>query len=306
MTPARRVVVFGGTGFLGQRVVHHLLDHGFAVRIATRHPERSRGMFAGKDSGLASIWADINEDRSLRAAVRDVFAVVNAVSLYTEQGAETFHAVHVVAAARLASHARQSKVERLVQLSGIGANAASRSSYIRARGEGEDAVRREFPGAIVIRPAVMFGPDDAFLSAIVKLLRTLPVFPMFGDGRTALQPSYVEDVAEAVVRSLDAPDSDVIFELGGPRIYTYKELLASVGEHIGSRPLLLPLPFAVWRPLALAAEMLPSPPITRNQVELMQIDNIASGKYPGFDTLGIRPHGIEAVLASMPGPQWTT
>src|SRR5919198_961201 len=103
----------------------------------------------------------------------------------------------------VASHARQSKIERLVQVSGIGANAASASSYIRARGQGEDAVRREFPGATIVRPAVMFGPDDAFLSAIVKLLQRLPVFPMFGEGQTALQPSYVEDVAEAVVRSLD-------------------------------------------------------------------------------------------------------
>jgi NADH dehydrogenase len=111
----------------------------------------------------------------------------------------------------------------------------------------------------------------------------------------------VEDVAEAVVRSLDAPDSDVVYELGGPRVYTYKELLASVGEHIGSRPLLLPLPFALWRPLAFAAEMLPTPPITRNQVELMETDNIASAKYPGFDALGIRPRGIEEELASTRG-----
>jgi len=145
----------------------------------------------------------------------------------------------------------------------------------------------------------MFGPDDAFVQPIAALLRRVPIFPIFGRGQTALQPSHVEDVAEATVRSLDAPKADVIYELGGPRVYSYNELLALIGEHVGSRPLLLPVPFVMWRPIAFAAEMLPNPPITRNQVELMEIDNVASRKYPGFDALDILPRGIEAVLTTM-------
>jgi len=121
------------------------------------------------------------------------------------------------------------------------------------------------PRPIFIRPSVVFGPDDAFLQPIAALLRRVPIFPIFGRGETALQPSHVEDVAEATVRSLDAPKADVIYELGGPRVYSYKELLALIGEHVGSRPLLLPVPFVMWRPMAFAAEMLPTPPITRNR-----------------------------------------
>lgn len=256
-------------------------------------------MFRDEQPALESIHADVNEDGSVLEAVKDTFAVINAVSLYSEHGSETFPAVHVVAAGRVARHARLSRVERLVHVSGIGADAASASPYIRSRGQGEGAVRREFPAATIIRPAVMFGPDDAFLQPIVALLSRLPIFPMFGRGETALQPSYVEDVAEATVRSLDAPKPDLVYELGGPRVYSYKELLALICEHIGSRPLLLPVPFAVWRPMAFAAEMLPSPPITRNQLELIEVDNVASGGCPGFDALGIHPRAIEAVLATM-------
>src|SRR5262249_21573074 len=155
----RKVVVFGGTGFLGRRVVQHLLDHGFAVWLASRSPERGRD----KPSALELVRADINEDASISAAVTDTFGVVNAVSLYTERGNQTFHSVHVEAAARVARHSRDLGVVRLAHVSGIGANAASTSRYIRSRGEGENAVRAAFPAATIIRPAVMFGPDDAFL-----------------------------------------------------------------------------------------------------------------------------------------------
>ena len=298
-TELGRILVLGGTGFLGHRIVRRLLDRGYTVRVASRHPERSRRMFPDQRSALESIRADVNDDGSVLEAVKETFAVINTVSLYTEHGSETFKAVHVVGAGRVATHARHSHVERLVHVSGIGVDATSASPYIRSRGQGESAVRRGFPAATIIRPSVMFGPDDAFLQPIAALLRRVPIFPIFGRGETALQPSHVEDVAEATVRSLDAPKADVIYELGGPRVYSYHELLALIGEHVGSRPLLLPVPFVMWRPMAFAAEMLPNPPITRNQVELMEIDNVASRKYPGFDALDILPRGIEAALATM-------
>ena len=199
-TNDRTVTVFGGTGFLGRRIVRDLRSCGFPVRVASRHPDRGHRLFGPDDPQLQSVGANIDDNRSVAEALAGAYGVVNAVSLYVEHGPETFHSVHVEAAQRIAVQADRAGVERLVHVSGIGADAASKSRYIRKRGEGEFAVRAAFADALFVRPAVMFGPDDAFLTTILKLLRQLPIYPMFGRGRTRLQPAYVEDVAEAVAR----------------------------------------------------------------------------------------------------------
>jgi len=223
--------------------------------------------------------------------------VVNAVSLYVEHGTETFQSLHVECAQRLATQACQAGVERLVHVSGIGADVASPSLYVRKRGEGELAVRAAFADALLIRPAVMFGLDDSFLTTVITLLERLPIYPMFGRGLTRLQPAYVEDVAEAITRALQRTEKHLItFECGGPRVYSYEELLKAVAHEASLKPKLIPFPFAAWHLLAWFAEMLPSPPITRNQVELMQIDNVVSPGMPGFEELGISPLSIEEIL----------
>ena len=255
-------------------------------------------MFREHPSPLQVVQADIAYDRSVRTAVTGAFGVVNAVSLYVEHGSQTFRAVHIEAAARLARLAREAGVSRLVHVSGIGADPRSRSTYIRSRGEGEDVVRTTFPGATIVRPAVMFGPGDAFLTPLTELMRTLPALPLFGAGEARLQPAYVEDVGEAIARIFDTPATDAPYELGGPRIYTYRELLKAIGDRIGRRPVLIPMPFAAWSTLAFMAEMLPRPPVTRNQVELMEIDSVASPACPGFRDLGIEPQDIDVVLAA--------
>jgi uncharacterized protein YbjT (DUF2867 family) len=181
------VAVFGGTGFLGRRVVHQLRSRGFSVRVASRQRERGLRPLDGNEH-LQSIQADIHDERSIADCLAGAYAAVNAVSLYVEHGSETFHSVHVEAAERVATEARRAGVARLVQVSGIGADPASPSLYIRKRGEGERAVQAAFAETILIRPAVMFGPDDGFLTTILDLLRRLPIYPMFGRGRTRLQP----------------------------------------------------------------------------------------------------------------------
>src|SRR5712691_2876228 len=201
-TNERTVTVFGGTGFLGRRVVRHLREHGLSIRIASRRPSRGHELFGLDDPQLQSVEANIHDDRSVADALAGAYGVVNAVSLYVEHGQETFHSVHVESAQRVAAQARRAGVERLAHVSGIGSDAASPSLYIRKRGEGELAVRSAFADAALIRPAVMFGPDDAFLTTILKLLGRLPIYPMFGRGLTKLQPAYVEDVAEAIARAL--------------------------------------------------------------------------------------------------------
>src|SRR5712691_7590891 len=298
-TNERTVTVFGGTGFLGRRVVRHLRKHGFSVRIASRHPDRGHRLF-GLDPQLQSVEANIHDERSVADALAGAYGVVNAVSLYVEHGQQTFHSVHVESAQRVAAQAHRAGVERLAHVSGIGADAASQSLYVRKRGEGELAVRAAFADALLIRPAVMFGPDDAFLTTILKLLRRLPIFPMFGRGLTGLQPAFVEDVAEAVARALQGTETHAItYECGGPRVYSYKEFLRAVAHEAGLKPMLIPIPFAAWHALAWISEMLPSPPVTRNQVELMQVDNVSSPEMPGFGQLGISPHSVEEVLQQM-------
>ena len=218
-TNDRTVTVFGGTGFLGRHIVRHLRNHDFSVRVASRHPERYR-LFGFDDPQLQSVQADIQDEPSVVETLAGAYGVVNAVSLYVEHRQETFHRIHVESAQRVAAQARRSGVERLVHVSGIGADAASPSKYIRKRGEGEMAVRAAFDDALFVRPAVMFGPDDAFLTTILKLLRQLPIYPMFGRGLTRLQPVYVEDVAEAVAQLMRRAETDsTIFEFGGPHVY---------------------------------------------------------------------------------------
>lgn len=172
------VTVFGGTGFIGSRVAHHLREFGATVRIASRHPGQGDG------DTVKQIRADAHDERSVEAAVAGADGVVNAISLYVEHGSETFHSVHVEAAARIASAARRGGTKRLVHISGIGADAASPSPYIRSRGEGEAAVQAAFPGVVIIRPAALFARDEGFLTAILRLLRILPAYPIFGDGKT--------------------------------------------------------------------------------------------------------------------------
>ena len=290
----QRVTVFGGTGFIGRRIVRHLSNSNVTVRVASRHHARAGGDTAEQ------VVADARDERSVESAVEAADGVVNAIGLYAEHGGDTFHSVHVEAARRIATVARRAGIKRLVHLSGIGADASSPSSYIRNRGEGEAAVQAAFPGAVVVRPAVMFAPDDAFLTTILGLLRTLPAYPLFGDGMTRLQPVYADDVAVAIVQILrQTPRPYPIYELAGPRVYSYDELLRTIARTAGIRPVLVRTPFAFWNVVAGLAEILPHRPLTRNQVELMQIDTTASGNRPGFGELGISPRSLEEELKAM-------
>jgi uncharacterized protein YbjT (DUF2867 family) len=288
--------VFGGTGFAGRRVVRLLRAAGTRVRVVARRPGRV------EDDSVEQIAADVHDQRSVEAALAGADGAVNAISLYLEHGSETFHSVHVDVAGKIAKAARQAGIKRLVHVSGIGADTASPSTYIRSRGEGEAAVQAAFPGAVIVRPAVMFAADDAFLTTILRLLRSLPAYPMFGDGRTRLQPVHADDVAAAIAQILrQRQKPHPVYELGGPRVYSYEELLRTIARIAGLRPVLIRTPFGLWDLLAGVAERLPQPPLTRNQVELMQIDTRAAENLPGFRALGIVPRSLEDELESMLG-----
>jgi uncharacterized protein YbjT (DUF2867 family) len=290
------VTVFGGTGFVGRRVVRYLHEVGTKVRIVSRHQGRAA------DGGIEQITADAHDERSVAAALVDADGAVNAIGLNVEHGTETFHSVHVEAAGNIARAARQAGIRRFVHISGIGTNTASPSTYIRSRGEGEAAVQTAFPGAVIVRPAVMFAADDAFLTTILWLLRSLPAYPIFGNGRTRLQPVHVDNVAAAIAQILRQSQKPFpVYELAGLRVYSYEELLRTIARIAGLRPVLTRIPFALWDALAGLAETLPQPPLTRNQVELMQIDTTASERLPGFRSLGISPRSLEHELEAMLG-----
>lgn len=285
------ITVFGGTGFLGRRIVDRLLRAGWRVRVAARRAEE------GSVGEAEACPADITDPGMVARAVAGAHAAVNAVALYGEGSGETFDSVHVEAAAGLARAARDAGLSRLVHVSGIGADPASPSRYVTARGRGEAAVRDACPDAVILRPGVLFGPGDAFLTTLDSLTR-LPLVPLFGRGRTRLQPVHVDDVAMAVERVIDLPEPPaLLFELGGAEVLEYRRILELIMAQRGRHPLLLPVPFAVWHLLAVACRPLPRPPLTRDQVILMQRDNVAGGNAAGFAELGIDARGLSAALA---------
>ena len=297
------VSVFGGTGFLGGRLVRRLAAEGATVRVAVRRSDRARSALraAGLDQ-VAVFGADVRDQASVAAAVAGADAVVNAVSAYLEKGDVTFESVHERGAGMVAREAAAAGAARLVLVSGIGANPESASPYIRARGRGELVVQQEFPGATIVRPGAMFGPGDALFGTLAEIARLLPVVPLIGGGRTRLQPVYVEDVAEAIVRMLaDRGTAGRTYELAGPGVYTMRELVRFAQRLIGRPPLVVPVPFAVAEVLAQLFELLPNPPLTTSQVDLLKADNVASGTLPGFRELDIQPKAVEEIVPTYVG-----
>ena len=279
--------VFGGTGFLGRRLVQRLAAEGATLRIATRSASPETG----------AVRADVRDRQSVAAALAGADAVVNAVSAYVEKRDVTFESVHVQGARTLAEEAARAGVTRLVLVSGIGADAQSRSPYIRARGRGELAVCEAFPRATIVRPSAMFGPGDALFAGLADLVRLLPAVPLIGGGRSRLQPVYVEDVADAITRILAKPDTaGQTFELAGPHTYTLRELIGLALRLIDKRRPLVPLPFALAELQARFFELLPNPPLTTAQVDLLRSDNLASGSLPGFRELEITPKAVEDIV----------
>jgi NADH dehydrogenase len=292
------VTVFGGSGFLGRRIVEHLADGGAVVRVAVRHPERA-ALFgkAGTTGQIVPTYAGVWDERSVAPAVKSADAVINTVGHYVEHGKDTFGAIHGQGAMNVARASAMAGVQRLVHISGLGADPASDSPYVRARAAGEHLVREAFPGATILRPSVVFGPEDAFFYRRAALGRLMPVLPLFGRGEVKLQPVDVGDVAEAAAKALAMPMTrGRTYELGGPRVYPYKALLRLVIAATGRKRLLIPVPYVVWDILAFLLSPLPRAPISRDQVTLMKRDNVVAPDALTLADLGIAPTSVEAIL----------
>lgn len=298
-----RVTVFGGSGFLGRRIVARLAADGAEVRVAVRHPERAAFLTEARTAGrIVPVHADVWQEATVAPAVEGADAVVNTVGHYVERGRASFEAIHGAGAQHVARAAQAAGAGRLVHISGIGADPRSPSAYVRARAAGERLVREAFAAATILRPGVMFGPEDAFFNRLAALARVLPALPLFGRGAVRLQPVYVMDTAAAVARALVDPQAPGrTYELGGPRIYSYADLVRLALAQSGRRRLLLPVPYFAWDVIATVLAPLPARPISRDQVTMMRHDNVVGPGQPGLRDLGIEPVALETILPTYLG-----
>lgn len=295
----RRVTVFGGSGFVGRHVVQRLARRGVIVRAAVRDPEAALFLKPmGAVGQVVPVFADVRDEASVAAAIAGADAVVNAVSLYVPSRRNSYRAVHVEGAARVARLAEAAGAKALVHLSGLGADPAASSPYVAARGHGDVGVRAAFPAATILRPSVVFGPGDHALTALAVAARLSPVMPLFGGGTARVQPVYVGDVADAAVAAMAAPSgaSGAVFELGGPAIYTYRQLTEAVLAAIGRKRWLVSTPFWLGRLAAFFAGILPNPPLTKDMLALMAVDNVVAPGARGLADLGIVPTALELIL----------
>ncbi|MBR0672221.1 complex I NDUFA9 subunit family protein [Neoroseomonas soli] len=293
----RRVAtVFGGAGFIGRHVVQRLAKQGFIVRVAGRDTEKSgRLRTLGDVAQVVPVSASVADEASVARAVAGAEVVVNLVGILFERKRGDFVRIHAEGAGRVARLAAAAGVRRLVHISAIGADAGSESLYARTKGEGEAAVKSAFPQATILRPSVVFGPDDQFFNRFAALAPLLPVMPLVR-GKTRFQPVYVGDVADAVMAAVTRDDAQGrTYELGGPRVMTMRDVLEFVLEHTHRRRLLVPIPDGLARLQARMGEMLPNPPLTRDQLILLGRDNLVAEGAAGFAALGIEPKAAEAI-----------
>jgi uncharacterized protein YbjT (DUF2867 family) len=304
------VTVFGGSGFVGAQAVRQLAKAGWRIRVAVRNPAKAYAMRLHGDVGQIDIvQANIRNEPSLRRALSGATAAVNLVGVLRETGRQGFQAVQVMGAHNVAAAARAEGASRLVQMSAIGADADSESKYARTKAEGEAAAREIYPDAVVVRPSIVFGPEDDFFNRFAAMAQVSPVLPLIGGGETRFQPVFVGDVGKALARVAVAPDAGgQTYELGGPATYSFRQLMELMLAEIGKRRFLAPLPWPVANLMGAAGDAanglagvigasLPTP-ITADQVILLKTDNVASGAYPGLAELGITPTTLEAVLPS--------
>ena len=301
MAPIRRATVFGGTGFIGRYVVKRLAQRGITLSVVGRHARRGNYLQPMGDVGqIVLMDGDIRDEEFVARSMEGSDLVVNLVGILAEGGKQRFDALQHEGAGRLARLAAAAGAEQFVQFSAIGADAASRSGYAKSKAEGEAAVRAAFPGAIILRPSIVFGPEDQFFNRFAEMTRISPFLPLIGGGKTRFQPVYVGDVANATLAALDRPEArGQSFELGGPRVYSFTELMQLMLREI-DRPTfpLVSIPFGLASLQAAILELLPGQLLTRDQVLMLKRDNVVS---PGAKTLAdldITPTAPEVILQS--------
>lgn len=291
------VTVFGGGGFIGRHIVQRLAAAGHSIRIAGRDTERAgRLCTMGGVGQITPIAASITDEASSARAVAGADIVINLVGILFESRAGDFQRIQAEGAGRVARLAAAAGAKQFLHLSAIGADAASPSLYAQTKAAGEAAVLAAFPSAIILRPSVVFGPDDQFFNRFAGLAALLPFMPVVA-GETRFQPVYVGDVADAAMAALaDPAAAGKVFELGGPRVMSMRQVLRYILDVTGRRRPMIALPEGFVRLQARLGELLPTPPLTRDQLILLGKDNVVSPNALGFQALGIEPKAVEAIV----------
>jgi NADH dehydrogenase len=299
------VTVFGGGGFIGRHVVRALALDGWRIRAASRRPDLAGHLQPMGDVGqVHAVQANIRDEASVQRAVERADAVVNLVSVLVPSGRQTYRALHTEGAARIARAARDAGASALVHVSAIGADPRSPAVYARTKAEAEQAVLAAFPAAIILRPSIVFGPEDQFFNRFARLARLSPVLPLIGGGGTRFEPVYAGDLASAVARAADGhAKPGTIYEIGGPETLSFRELMRRTLAYSGRRRCLVPMPFFLAKLQALLTKPLPASmrPLTVDQVRLLEIDNVVSqaAKAEGRTLAGLgisSPRSIETVV----------
>jgi uncharacterized protein YbjT (DUF2867 family) len=298
------VTVFGGSGFVGSQIVRALARTGARVRVAVRQPGRGyRLRMLGDVGQIEVVQASVRDDASVARALEGAEACINAVAILYESGRQTFEGVHVDGARRVASLAASAGVSRFVHISAIGADAKSPAAYGRTKAAGEAATREAFPGAAILRPSVVFGPEDHFFNRFAQMATISPALPLIGGGHTRMQPVFVADVSAAVAKAVGSEEAaGRTFELGGPEAFTFRRLMEIMLEVIQRRRLLISTPWPVAGALGLVGDLVATtgapPPLTTDQVALLRSDNIVAPGAPGLRELGVEPNALEAIIPS--------
>jgi uncharacterized protein YbjT (DUF2867 family) len=297
------ITVFGGSGFLGRHLVRALARRHYRIRVAVRRPDLAGHLQPlGRVGQIHAVQANVRNAASVEAACRGADIVINLVGILYESGRQRFDTVQAYGAEQVAL-AASNHGARMIQISAIGADEHSTSAYARAKAEGEKAVLAATPDATIFRPSIVFGPEDDFFNKFAAMARLLPALPLIGGGETKFQPVFVGDVAGAIARAVDGTaKAGTIYELGGPEVRTFKQLMEYVLEVTGRRRLLIPLPFALARLKAMFLQLMPKPMLTTDQVELLKTDNVvsqaANSEGRTLVGLGIEPTAMESIVPS--------
>jgi NADH dehydrogenase len=298
------VTVFGGSGFLGRHTVRALAKAGYRIRVAVRHPASAYFLTPmGQVGQIQPVKCDVQDADQVAAALKGAAAAINLTGILYQQGHQSFEGIHIDGAANVASAARDAGVKTLVHVSAIGACTDSQARYAATKGEGEARLREAFPGASILRPSLLFGPEDGFFNKFAWLARIAPALPLIGGGHTKFQPVFVGDAASAILACLSDPAArGKTYELGGPTVYSFKELLQVVLHQTGRKRLLVPMPFFLASIKAFFLQMSKvvgiAPLLTPDQVTLLKTDNVVHDDALKIADLGIAPIALEAVVPS--------
>lgn len=306
--PQEKVIgILGGGGFLGRYVVHLLASHGYLLKIGGRHPEKYLHLHVASTPGRIQLnKIDVRRPDSLHTFIEGCDGIINLVGILFEKGDQHFDALHVNACEAIASLCRKKNIGHLISLSALGASDKSLSHYAQTKAQGENITLQHFPTATILRPSLLFGPEDHFFNRFAAMMRIAPIIPVFKGGKTRFQPVYVLDIARAILACMNAAlfplkDNQPLvqgqtFELGGPEIFTFEELLEEIMDTIQRQRVLLHLPTFFGYMLSFLSKALPTPLLTMDQLRLLDSDSICTGTHPGFSSLNLSPESLHTIL----------